>query len=184
ATFDYMDDYVNRMIGVIQEEVPEVDALITITSPGFGGRSANSAFGNVRLADPDQRVRSQQEIAGALNSALGELSGARTFVSQPATISVGRRGGGQPVQYVLQAPNFRELEAVLPAFMDRAQQNDAFGFVDVNLKFTKPELRVDIDRVRAEQVGVSVLDVAQTLQLALSESRLGYFVRNGKQYQI
>src|SRR5690606_19168121 len=131
ATFDYMDDYVNRMIGVIQEEVPEVDALITITSPGFGGRSANSAFGNVRLTDPDERARSQQGIAAGLTRTISELSGARAFVAQPGTISVGRRGGGQPVQYVLQAPNFRDLEAVLPAFMDRAQQSDAFGFVDV-----------------------------------------------------
>ena len=183
ATFDYMDAYVNRMIGVIQAEVPEVDALITITSPGFGGRGTNSAFAQIRLVPPEERARSQQQIVDDLGGALGALSGARTYLSQEATISVGR-GGGLPVQYVLQAPSFEQLEEILPVFMERAGQHEAFGFVDVNLKFTKPELRVDIDRTRAEQVGVSVLDVAQTLQLALSESRLGYFVRSGQQYQI
>ena len=172
ATFDYMDAFVNRMIGVMEEEVPETAALITVTSPGFGGRSTNSAFARLSLVSPSERERSQQAIADALGTAVGGLTGARTFVSQEPTISVGR-GGGLPVQYVLQAPNFAALEATLPEFMSRAQQDDAFAFVDVNLKFTKPELRVDIDRARAEKVGVSVRDVAQTLQLALAESRLG-----------
>ncbi len=183
ATFDYMDRFVDRMIGVVEEEVPETDALITVTSPGFGGRSTNSAFARISLVPPDERERSQDEIAQDLGRAVGRLTAARTFVSQEPTISVGRRGG-LPVQYVLQAPSFTALEEALPQFMDRAQQSDAFAFVDVNLKFSKPELRVDIDRARAEKVGVSVLDVAQTLQLALSESRLGYFVRNGQQYQV
>ncbi len=183
ATFDYMDTFVDSMIGVVEEEVPETAALITVTSPGFGGRSTNSAFARLSLVPPAERERSQQAIADALGTAVGRLTGARTFVSQEPTISVGR-GGGLPVQYVLQAPSFAALEATLPEFMSRAQQSDAFAFVDVNLKFSKPELRVEIDRARAEKVGVSVRDVAQTLQLALAESRLGFFVRNGQQYQI
>ena len=183
ATFDYMDEFVDGLIGVVETEVPELRALITVTSPGFGGRSTNSAFARVMLVPPGERERSQQEIAGSLGRAVGGLTGARTFVSQEATISV-NRFGGLPVQYVLQAPSFDALEAALPDFMNRARQEEAFAFVDVNLKFTKPELRVDIDRARAEKVGVSVRDVAQTLQLALSESRLGYFVRNGQQYQV
>jgi Cation/multidrug efflux pump len=56
--------------------------------------------------------------------------------------------------------------------------------VDVNLKFNKPELQVEIDRDRANNIGVSPLDVAQTLQLALAEQRVGYFVRDGEQRQI
>ncbi len=183
ATFDYMERYVGRMIATVEAEVPETAALITVTSPGFGGRSTNSAFARLRLVPPGERDRSQQEIASALGRSVGSLTDARTFVSQEPTISVGRRGG-LPVQYVLQAPSFEALEATLPDFVARAQQDDAFAFVDVDLKFTKPELRVEIDRARAEKVGVSVLDVAQTLQLALSESRLGFFVRNGQQYQV
>lgn len=183
ATFDYMEQYVDDLIGTIEREVPEADALITVTSPGFGGRSTNSAFARLGLVPPGERERSQDEIADALGGAVRQIGSARTFVSQEPTISVGR-GGGLPVQYVLQAPSFEALEDALPRFMDRAQESTAFAFVDVNLKFTKPELRVQIDRARAEKVGVSVRDVAQTLQLALSESRLGFFVANGQQYQI
>src|SRR5690606_12767210 len=53
-----------------------------------------------------------------------------------------------------------------------------------NLKFNKPEIYVTIDREKAQSMGVSVLDVAQTLQLSLSGQRFGYFLMNGKQYQV
>jgi HAE1 family hydrophobic/amphiphilic exporter-1/multidrug efflux pump len=68
--------------------------------------------------------------------------------------------------------------------MDLANQNDTFSTVDVNLKFNKPEINVTIDREKAESLGISVLDVAQTLQLSLSGQRFGYFMKDGKQYQV
>ena len=68
--------------------------------------------------------------------------------------------------------------------MEEANQNETFSNVDVNLKFNKPEINVTIDREKAESLGISILDVAQTLQLSLSGQRFGYFMRNGKQYQV
>jgi multidrug efflux pump len=183
ATFEYMDAHMDRVLAAIDEEVApeERDGVISMTSPGFG--SNNSGFARLILVPPGSRDRSQQEIADALTRRMTQLTAARTNVSQQPTISVGRRGG-LPIQYVLQAPNLDELRQVLPEFMERAQTSDVFSFADVNLKFTKPELRVEIDRNRADRVGVSARDVAQTLQLALSEARLGYFVRDGQQYQV
>jgi multidrug efflux pump len=88
------------------------------------------------------------------------------------------------MQYVLQAPNFEKLREVLPEFLEEASKDPTFTFVDVNLKFNKPELRVQINRERAQNLGVSTIDIAQTLQLALSGQRFGFFVMNGKQYQV
>ena len=182
VTYEYMNDYVNRMVANVVEEVPESEAIISITSPGFfGGVNTGMAF--VTLVSPDERERSQQEIAGSLMRRLSKLTGARVFVSQEETIQVGRFGG-LPVQYVLQAPNIAKLKEVIPEFMGEVMQDPTFAFADVNLKFTKPELRVSINRERAQSMGVSVLDVAQTLQLALGEQRIGYFIQNGQQYQI
>jgi multidrug efflux pump len=167
---------------MIQEEVPEHEAIISVTSPGFGASSSvNSGFVRLILKDPEQRTRTQQEIADYLSQRVRDFPGARTFVSQPQ--SIGNRRGGLPVQYVLQAPNLEKLREVLPRFLEAAEQDPTFTFVDVDLKFNKPELRLQIDRARARQAGVSALDIAQTLQLALSEQRIGYFVMNGKQYQ-
>lgn len=183
ASFEYMDAYVDRMIETVQDNVPELFAMNTVTSPGFGAAgSINSAFGFINLVDQSERDRSQQEIADQLSELLGNLSGAQTFVSQPQ--SIGSRRGGLPVQFVLQAQNLDQLEEVLPDFLQAANNHEVFNFADVNLKFNQPELRVEIERNRARSLGVSVRDIAQTLQLSLSGSRFGYFIMDGKQYEI
>ncbi len=182
-TYDFMDDYMKEITAFIMKEVPEASAVVTITSPGFGASgSVNSGFVRMKLVKPDERERSQQEIADDLAVKLTKFSTARTFVIQEQ--SIGGGGGGLPVQYVIQAPDLDKLKKVIPLFMGELQKSDKFQFVDLNLKFNKPELRVDINREKARNLGVSVIDIAQTLQFALSGQRFGYFIMNGKQYQV
>ena len=186
ATYNYMDGFVDRLTSTINDVVPEEDqtSIITVTSPGFGAAtSVNSAFGFARFVQPDERQTSQMEYAEELQAAVSKLEGARTFVSQEPTISVGF-SRGLPVQYVLQAPSVGRLRDVLPTFLEEANAQPELAFVDVDLKFNKPELQVQIDRDKADNVGVSPLDVAQTLQLALAEQRVGYFVRDGEQREV
>ncbi|UII30840.1 efflux RND transporter permease subunit [Fulvivirga ulvae] len=183
ATFEYMDFYVDQMISMTQNEVPENESIISITSPGFGASSSvNSAFVIVKLKDAENRVRSQSEIVDSLKPKIAKNTRARAFVTQPQTI--GDRRGGLPVQFVIQAPNLEKLKDVLPEFQERAQTSPVFDFVDLDLKFNKPELNVTINRDKARDLGVSVRNVAQTLQLTLSGQRFGYFVKDGKQYYI
>ena len=184
ATFAYMDRYLDELIALCMKEVPELKTMVTVTAPGFGAASSvNSGFGRLTLVGPEDRRRTQGEIAAALAPRISELSGAQTYLSQSPTIAVGRRSG-LPVQFVIQAQNMDRLKEALPPFLAAARDDPTFTFVDVNLKFDKPELRVEIDRDRAQDVGVSALRIAQTLQLALSEQRLGYFVMDGKQYEV
>jgi multidrug efflux pump len=184
ATFAFMEHFMDRLNALILQEVPEIDNVITVTAPGFGAASSvNSGFGRINLVEPDQRERTQGEIADALASEIDRLTDARTYLSQAPTIAVGRRRG-LPVQYVIQAPNMEKLQEVLPPFLAAAEADPTFDFVDVNLKFDKPELRVSIDRERAQDQGISARRIATTMQLALSEQRLGYFVMDGKQYEV
>lgn len=185
ATFEYMDRYVDKLVAAAKDNVPEREAIISVTSPGFGASSAvNSAFMFTILKDPAERERSQNEIANAFTPVVNSMTEARAFVTQPETISTRRGLGGQPVQYVIQAPNLEKLKEVLPQFQRLAQQQPEFGFVQVDLKFNKPEITIQIDRDKARSLGVSVQDVARTLQLGLSGQRFGFFIRDGKQYQI
>jgi multidrug efflux pump len=140
----------------------------------------------VTLAPPDERRRSQQEIAESLLRSVRRLNDARTTVAQEQTIAIGGGGArfGLPVQYILLAPDFEKLRDVLPRFVDEVNGHPAFSVSDVDLKFNKPELVVEINRERARSIGVSVSDIAQTLQLTLSGQRYGYFIREGKQYQV
>jgi len=183
ASYEYMDAYVDDMVSAIQDNVPEVEFLGTVTSPGFGAAgSVNSAFGFLTLSDAEERERSQQEIAGQLSGLMSTLTGAQAFVSQPQ--SIGNRRGGLPVQYVLQAQSLDQLKEVIPDFIREANSDETFVFANVDLKFNQPELQVRIDRDRARSLGVSVRDIAQTLQLSLSGTRFAYFIIDSKQYWV
>src|SRR5690554_5896234 len=183
STYDYMARFMDELTQVVNDSVPEKRVNIINTSPSWGGGSPNSGRMRIGLIDPNERERSQQDIVNDLTRQVRPYTEARTFVSQQPTISVGRRGG-MPIQYIIQAPNFEQLEEKIPEFMELATQDPTFVNVDVNLKFNRPELNISIDRDRAQSMGVSVLDVAQTLQLSLSGQRFGYFLMNGKQYQV
>ncbi|MPT35750.1 MAG: efflux RND transporter permease subunit, partial [Flavobacterium sp.] len=165
------------------DSVPEKKVSLIITSPGFGSASVNSGVARLSLVEPDQRKRSQKEITDDLSKWTRQYSEAKVAVSESPTIAVNRRGG-LPIQYIIQAPNFKKLEEKIPEFMDEVAKDPTFSITDVNLKFNKPEIYVTIDREKAESMGISVIDVAQTLQLSLSGQRFGYFMMNGKQYQV
>ncbi|MBT1697228.1 efflux RND transporter permease subunit [Fulvivirgaceae bacterium PWU4] len=184
TSYDFMDDYVQRMVQFIQDSVPEYETALSVTAPGFtGSGSVNSGFVRVTLVDPDKRDRSQQEIVDMVSKNLGRFPEGRAFPIQEQTISVNRRGG-LPVQFVIQNNNFEKLQQAVPKFLEAASKNPALMGVDTDLKFNKPELKVEINRLKASQLGISVQDIAQTLQLAYSNLRFGYFTREGKQYQV
>jgi hydrophobe/amphiphile efflux-1 (HAE1) family protein len=184
TSYDYMDDYVQRMVEFVQDSVPEYKTVLSVTAPGFtGSGSVNTGFVRVTLSDPGERDRSQQEIVDMVSKNLGNFPEGRAFPAQEQTISVNRRGG-QPVAFVIQNNNFEKLQAVLPKFLEAASNNPTLQGVDTDLKFNKPELKVEINRLKAAQLGISVQDIAQTLQLAYSNLRFGFFTKDGKQYQV
>lgn len=186
ATFEFMEHFQDRVAQMVMDSMPEKRILFSVTAPGFiGSGAANSGFTRIVLVDPEDRKRSQQQLASKLGNDLKNITDARTFVIQDQTITgTGGSRAGLPVQYILQNQDFSKIEKYLPQFMEEAMRSKVFQGVDVNLKFNKPELLISIDRDKAQSLGVSVMNVAQTLQLAYSGLRYGYFTRSGKQYQI
>jgi len=184
TSYDYMDRYIDKLIQFVEDSVPEKKGLISVTAPGFtGSGSVNTGFLRALLVDPKDRHRSQQEIVNMVTRNLYKYPEGRAFVIQEQTISVSRRGG-VPVQFVIQNVDFDKIKSQLPKFLEEANRNPVFQGVDVDLKFNKPELRVLIDRLKASTLGVSIQDISETLQLALSNRRFGYFTKEGKQYQV
>ncbi|MDO5523293.1 MAG: efflux RND transporter permease subunit [Bacteroidia bacterium] len=175
ATFEFTRDYTENISRIADSVAYERESNVTMVRGGFG---------MTRLILPDMRIRerSQMQVADALSQAVRNQTAARAFVHQQSTF--GGRRGGMPIQYVLQAPNIEKLEEYIPLFMNQMDQSPYFQMSDVNLKFTKPETRIVIDRDKAALLGVSTRDIGQTLQYALSGQRMGYFYMNGKQYQV
>jgi multidrug efflux pump len=175
ATYEFNLDYIDDIANSVTELIPERTGVISMIRGGGG---------NVRitLVSPGERDRTQQEIAAQLGTVLRKKTKARAMVMQQSTF--GGRRAGMPIQYVVQATSIEKLREILPEFMSEVMDNPTFQMADVNLKFTKPELRIHIDRAKASSLGVSTQNIGQTLQLALSGQRYGYFFMNGKQYQI
>jgi multidrug efflux pump len=186
ASFEFMDNYIDKVAQMVIDSVPEKHIVLTVTAPGFTGSGAvNTAFARIMLVTPENRKRSQQQIADLITRNLKNFDDARSFVLQDQTINgSGGSRAGLPVQYILQNQDFSKLQQFLPKFMEEVNKNPTFQGIDVNLKFNKPELVVTIDRDKAKSLGVSVQNVAQMMQLAYSNLRYGYFTMNGKQYQV
>ena len=185
TSFEYMDRFMDRLSNTLEDSITDQRMVLAVTSPGFfGAGSVNSGIMRVMLREED-RTRSQQEWADYTARLTRSFPEGKVFVSQEQTISAsGGPRGGLPVQFVIQAPSFEKLKEVLPKFLDETSKSAVFQATDCNLKFNKPELEITILRDKAKSLGVSVQDIAQTLQLAFSGNRLSYFTRSGKQYQV
>ncbi|NUM30989.1 MAG: efflux RND transporter permease subunit [Bacteroidetes bacterium] len=184
SSFEYTDKFINKLTNFINDSIPEKKVCLTVTAPGFTGSGAtNTGFVRLKFTEQEERKRSQQEIANYITKITRQFPEAKTFVIQQQTISSGGFGG-LPVQFVLQAPNFEKLKEIVPKFIEEANKSSVLQMVDCNLKFNKPELNLTIDRDKARNLGISVIDIAQTLQLSLSTQRFSYFTMNGKQYQV
>ncbi len=184
TSYDAMAKTMDQIQDFMIDSIPEQRVVIAFTAPGFsGGGAVNSGFVRVMLSDPQDRTRSQGDIANYVQKSMAKFPEVRAFPSQEQTIQVNRRAG-QPVQFVLQNNNFEKIKAILPEFLEAARENPVLTSIDTDLKFNKPEVRIFVNRLKASELGVRVADVSETLQLALSNRRLGYFMKNGKQYSV
>ena len=175
VTYEYMRDYAEDITATADSIMPDAEAITTRVFSGSGNIQ-------ITLKDLNDRDYSQMEVAEKLSKVVQKKTKARAFVQQQSTF--GGRRGGMPIQYVIQATNIEKLEKILPIFMAKVYENPVFQMADVNLKFSKPEARISINRDKANVMGVNTRDIAQTLQYGLSGQRMGYFYMNGKQYEI
>jgi multidrug efflux pump len=175
STYEFNKNYTENVAVIADSVAPE--RLINLMRVWTGGGMITLTLPNIKDRDESQMV-----IADRLTNTLRKKTEARAFVQQQSTF--GGRRSSMPIQYVLQATNLEKLQEFIPEFMKKVQESPMFQMADVNLKFTKPETRIIIDRDKAALLGVSTRDIGETLQYALSGQRMGYFYMNGKQYQI
>ena len=183
--YDYMDNVVKEVTQQLMDSIPERRILLSF-APSFSGTGGvNSAFLSMGLYDPSERKHTQDEVAKHMNQLFSRFTNVRIFTVQEQTISVGLGSRGSlPVQFVVQHLDFDKLKERMPKFAEMVSKSPIFQGFDLNLKFNKPELQVTIDRLKASELGISILDITNTIQLALSGRRFGYFIMNGKQYQV
>jgi len=175
ASLPYTDSYV-RQVEQIVGRTPGVRGYFTIVG-GFAG-GVNSAFIGVIMEDWGKRPSVKQTIGGLFPQLMG-IPGVLAFPYAPGAI-----GFAQPIQYVVQNPDFAKLTDIMGPFVGRVSQVKGLANVQTDLFVNKPELRVTFDRDRAEDLGVPVRDVASALQTFLGGRRVSTFTRNDKLYYV
>jgi len=182
ASYSYTQNVTDQIANYLYDSVPERDFVFART-PGYG--STNTSQPRIGLTPPDQRHRSQNDIASELQGKMRRFNDARVFAIQEQTIAVGSGSKTSlPVQFVLQNQDLDKLKKVIPEFLDAARKDPTFSNVDVNLKFNKPELQISVDRMKIKDLGLSTNDVISAMQAAFSGGRLAYFIMNGYQYYV
>ncbi len=183
SSFEFMETYMDQLCQYVADSIPEAIRNFSLLAPSYSViEPPNKGIALIYLCEPEERNRSQNEIFQQVSADLPSISGIRVFPFEPPTI--GDRFGGQALQFVIQSTSFDSLKQILPVFLDEARKSPLLRFVDANLKINKPEIQIMIDREKSAQLGVSVEDIATTLQMAFSTQRFDYFYRNGKQYEI
>ncbi|MEN9977100.1 MAG: hypothetical protein RIR36_1260, partial [Bacteroidota bacterium] len=185
ASFNYMSDVAGGLTDYLSDSIPE-KSFVFASIPGFSGNGGvNGGTARIALVDPEDRKRSQSDIVKAVTKKLSQFNNARIFPVEEQTISVGLGSrGALPVQLILQNLEFEKIKSMIPKFLEEARKDKTFQNVDVNLKFSKPELQLTIDRIKAKDLGISISDVADVVSSAFSGRRLAYFTMKGKQYDV
>ncbi len=181
SSYEFTESWMDKIATYVDDSIPETYRTFTIMG-GMGRTEASLASQNIYLKPPDQRSRSQADIHKQIMEDMGTFTGVRAFATQPPTI--GDRRSGQPLSYVLQAPDLESLIGVLPDFLDAANKSPLLRQIDADLKVNRPEGIISINRNKAAELGISVEQIARTLEFAYSGRRFGYFLKNGKQYQV
>ncbi|HTD69574.1 MAG TPA: efflux RND transporter permease subunit [Gemmatimonadales bacterium] len=176
SSLEYTDGYV-RQIEQIIGKTPGVQGYFTIIG-GFSG-GVNQSFVGVIMKDWSERQNTVQQTVGMLFPQLFGIAGVRAFPYAPGAL-----GFSQPVQFVVQHPDFARLSQAMDTFVTAARAIKGLTNVDTDLRVNKPELRVTFDRDRAEDLGVPVRDVAAALQTFLGGRRVSTFTRNDKLYYV
>ncbi len=184
ASYDYMLQAGEPIMDYLYDSIPERN-FVFAAIPGFGGSGTNSGTFRISLSQPENRKRTQTEIARDLQKKLARFNNVRAIPVEEQTISTGGSGRRSlPVQYIIQNLSFEKIKEVIPKFLEEAKKDPTFANVDVNLKFNKPELQLQIDRIKAKDLGLSITDVGRAVQSAFSGRRAGYFIMNGRQYEV
>jgi multidrug efflux pump len=164
-------------------EKGSVRALIQRTPGGFGpSDDFNSGNFTIFLKNWEDREETTQDVVAIVNRALGSLPAVRG--NAQVRSSIGGRGRGQPISFVIAGATYAELARARDRILAAAADNPGIVNLDSDYKETKPQLRIAVDTARAGDLGVSVEDVSNALQSLLGSRRVSTYVDRGEEYRV
>lgn len=186
SSIQYIDRYLRQAEEVAREELESGVARSFVARVGGGGPGGGGGSRVVLLLSSwDQRTDTAQQVANRVRGKLAALPGVRVSVQTPTGLGGGGGGGGgQPVQFVLGGPSYEELVKWRDIVLARAGENPGLLNPMSDYDERKPQLKIEIDRQRAADLGVSLQTVGQTLESMLGARRVTTYVDRGEEYNV
>lgn len=178
STMDYTKQSVMN-IESLYADIPEASGNQTI----IGYPTVIDGIAILRLKHWDERARSQQSIAAALQPSFAALPGVRAFPTNPP--SLGERATSKPVDFVIMSQaSYPEMAKLVAGFVDKLRDYPGLQNIDTDLRLNTPELRVVVNRDKLADVGIDVGDVGRTLESMLGGRQVTRFQDSGEQYDV
>jgi multidrug efflux pump len=178
ATIGYMDTFAKE-VEAIYPTIPEMSYYFV----GAGIPTANEMRSFAGLVPWEERDRSTAEVVAEVRRTLAKIPGARASARMPS--SLGTRGGGIPVQFVLQTSEpYTQLKEYVDAVVAEARKNPGLIDVDTDLRLDSPQFKVEVDRQRAAALGVEIETIGRTLETLLGGRVVTRFKRDGEQHDV
>ncbi len=181
ATLDYTDRYA-RDAEVATARIPEMDSYYTVVARGMKPTLVNRAVTWVTLKDWSDRNRVQQEIVEDVQPAFSAIPGASVFALNPPPFN--QEDSKTPVQLVVRGPSYDALDTLVTQIQHDLTGNQLLVNVESDLDLNKPELRVDINRDKAADLGIPIETIGRTLEVFLGGRKASMFMRDGKEYPV
>jgi multidrug efflux pump len=179
ANIDYLNKYTAPYIDIFRAYEDEYES--SFMANGFGGSTIS--FAGMLLSPWDQRELSAMEMIPQIQSALDQQPGLQSFAFNPPSLP--GASGNTPVEFILKTQqSYDQLYGVVQQVLEKARESGKFYFIKSDFNFSKPEIRITIDRKRAESMGVSMREIGQTLGIILAEGYVSRFNLAGRSYKI
>lgn len=181
STVAYTDAQARQIEDALAPQVENGNIQTVYSLVGWGSRPYR-AFVVMRLAPWEEREATQADIVRAVQPAARSLPGARAAVASPA--GLGLRGNSTPLRIVVGGPDFERVKEWAAALLEHAEANEGLLNPEVDFEQNQPQLNLTLDRIRANDLGISAEEVASTLQVMFASREVTTYVDRGREYPV
>ena len=181
STVGFTDGAARQVEAVVAPLRDSGDVVTVFTYSGSFNR-ANRSFVVLRLSDWEDRERTHRDIVAAIAPRMGDVTAARGFPVTPA--GLGLRGSRTPLRVVVSGPDFETVKEWAAIMLAAAEENPGLRNVEMDYEENQPQLDIQLDRDRADDLGITVQGIATTLQTLLASREVTTFIDRGREYPV
>jgi hydrophobic/amphiphilic exporter-1 (mainly G- bacteria), HAE1 family len=182
-SFDAMVKHQQEAAAIIQQD-PNVEGFMSSVGSGGANSTSNNGRFLIRLKPANQRRLSADEVIQELRPKLARIAGLNVYLQNPPAINVGGRTSKGQYQFTLQSADNRELYQFAPQVEEKLRQLSELQDVTTDLQITSPQVTVQMDRDKAQSLGISANQLESALYGAYAQRQVSTIYTPSDQYWV